>query len=263
MTATASADETASGPAGGTAGGTTLSRAVRVLEAFGPDLAALSVAEIARRSGVSMATTSRMVAELVRLGLLERGADRRVRAGLRLRELASRAASAGLREAAAPFMEDLHAVVGHHVHLGVLEDARLLVVERLSAPDAVVDASRFGGRLPAHASSGGLVLLAHAPAEVRERVLAGRRERFTAATVTDPARLRTLLADVRRGGFAFCRGHVHPRAAGIAAPVRDARGRVVAALTAVVPNDAGARAQVSALRVAARGVSRALGARPA
>ncbi|MGK5553664.1 IclR family transcriptional regulator [Actinomadura kijaniata] len=254
MTATASAGETA--------GGTTLSRAVRVLEAFGPDGAALSVAEIARRSGVSTATTSRMVAELVRLGLLERDADRRVRAGPRLRELASRVAP-GLREAAAPFMADLHAVVGHHVHLGVLEDARLLVVERLSAPDAVVDAGRFGGRLPAHASSGGLVLLAHAPAEVRERVLAGRRERFTAATVTDPARLRALLADVRRGGFAFCRGHVHPRAAGIAAPVRDARGRVVAALTAVVPNDAGARTQVSALRLAARGVSRALGARPA
>ncbi|MFF4362815.1 hypothetical protein [Streptomyces sp. NPDC001604] len=50
------------------------------------------------------------------------------------------------------------------------------------------------------------------------------------------------------------------RALGVAAPVRGADGRVLAALSVVVPNDAGAQAVVPVLRTAARGASRALGA---
>ncbi|MGW3464047.1 hypothetical protein ACWDE9_32625 [Streptomyces olivaceoviridis] len=46
----------------------------------------------------------------------------------------------------------------------------------------------------------------------------------------------------------------------MAAPVRGVDGRVVAALSVIVPNDAGAQAVVPVLRMAARGVSRTLGA---
>ncbi|MEO3825581.1 helix-turn-helix domain-containing protein [Actinomadura sp. B10D3] len=89
-----------------------LTRAVLIFEAFDPDHPALSVSEIARRTGLHVATASRLVAQLVEHGLLARDEQRRVRVGMRLWELASRAApTLGLREAAMPFMEDLHAVL--------------------------------------------------------------------------------------------------------------------------------------------------------
>ncbi|NGO09930.1 IclR family transcriptional regulator, partial [Streptomyces sp. HC44] len=79
------------------------------------------------------------------------------------------------------------------------------------------------------------------------------------ATPATPARLRAVLAEVRWQGYAYCPGYVHPDALGVAAPVRDARGDVVAALAVIVPNDAGASSVVPVVRTAARGVSRALG----
>jgi DNA-binding IclR family transcriptional regulator len=233
---------------------------VRILEVFAPDVPALGVSEIARRSGLHVATVSRLVNALVRHGWLQRDADRRVRIGVRLWELASRASpTLGLREAAMPFMEDLHSVVGHHIQLGVLEGREVLFVERLSAPNSVINITRIAGRLPLHASSSGLVLLAHATAELQEEVLAGKLRSYTANTVVDPGRLRALLADVRRNGTAVCPGFIDERATGIAVPLRDANGRVIAALSAVVPNDDAARMQIPALKAAARGISRAMG----
>jgi DNA-binding IclR family transcriptional regulator len=103
------------------------------------------------------------------------------------------------------------------------------------------------------------VLLAHAPREVQERVLAGPLERFTPATVTDPARLRSMLAEVRRTGTAVLPGHLHPEAAGVAVPVRDRTDAVVAALSVIVPNDGSAHQRVPLLQAAARGIGRGLG----
>jgi DNA-binding IclR family transcriptional regulator len=237
-----------------------LARAVRILDAFGPDERALRVSEIATRARLHVATASRLVAELVDHGLLARDADRRVRVGVRLWELASRASpTLSLREAAMPFLEDVHAVVGHHAQIGVLDGTDVLFVERLSAPGAVINYTRIAGRLPLHASSSGLVLLAHAPHELREQVLAGPFHRYTAHTITTAERLRQVLADIRRDGYAYCPGYIHEDALGVAVPVRDGRQNVIATLSTIIPNDESGRSVIPVLRAAARGVTRALG----
>ncbi|MGY1641964.1 IclR family transcriptional regulator [Geodermatophilus sp. SYSU D00703] len=246
-----------------TTGESVLSRAVRILAAFSADDKELQVSEIARRTGLHVATASRLVAELVTHGLLERGPDRQVRVGVRMWELASRASlTVSLREAAMPYLEDLHAVVGHHAQLGVRDGDDVLFVERLSARDAVVNYSRIAGRLPLHISSSGLVLLAYGTAESQERILSRPLERPTSNTIGEPERLRTTLAEIRRQGFVVTPGHVHPDAAGVAVPVRNGLQEVVAALSVIVPNDGRAMAQVPALLAAARGVTRTLSAGP-
>ncbi|MCX4409933.1 MULTISPECIES: IclR family transcriptional regulator [unclassified Streptomyces] len=242
-------------------GESVLARVVRIFEAFTPEESALTVSEISRRTGLHVATGSRLVAELVSYGFLTREADRRVRVGMRMWELATRASpTLSLRDAAMPFMEGVHDVVGHHVQLGVLDGDEVLFLERLTAPGGVINYTRIAGRLPLHASSSGLLLLAHGPAELRRRVLDAPLQRYTPDTPATPARLRAVLADVRLQGYAYCPGYVHPDALGIAAPVRDAHGEVVAALAVIVPNEAGAMSVVPVVRTAARGVSRALGA---
>lgn len=237
-----------------------LSRAARILEAFSQDEPALTVSEIARRSGLHVATASRLVAELVAHGFLSRDDDRKVRIGVRLWELVTRASpTLSLRDTAMPFMEGVHDVVGHHVQLGVRDGKDVLFLERLSAPSAVINYTRVAGRLPLHASSSGLVLLAHGPVSLRERILAGPLTTYTPQTPATPAQLRVILADVRQQGYAYCPGYVHEEALGIAAPVRGGDGTVLAALAVIVPNDASAQAVVPVVRTAARGISRALG----
>lgn len=71
-----------------------------------------------------------------------------------------------------PFMEDLHAIIGQHIQLGVMEGGDVLFVERLTAPGAVINYTCVAGRLPLHASSSGLLLLTFAPPAQQERIIA-------------------------------------------------------------------------------------------
>jgi DNA-binding IclR family transcriptional regulator len=240
-------------------GESVLSRAVRILELFSAAERTLTVTEIARRSGLHVATASRLIAELVHHELLERTPDGRVRIGMRMWELAQRGSpTLPLREAAMPFLEDLHVVVGHHVQLGVLDGYDVLFVERLSAPGAVINFTQIAGRLPLHASSSGLVLLAFGPPQLRADVLARPLKRFTASTTTDPRRLREVLADVRRDGHVVANGHIHQDATGLAVPVWNGDGTVAAALSAVVPNDGQGYTLLPVLKATARGIGRGL-----
>lgn len=249
----------------GPSGESVVTRVVRIVEAFAAGRESLSVAQIAAAAELPVATAHRLVAELVDHGLLERDEENRVRVGVRLWEMATRASpTLSLRDAAMPVMEGLHAVVRHHTQLAVRRDREVLFLERLSARGAVVNVAQIAGRLPIHASSSGQVLLAHAPADVQQSVLDQPLQAFTAATVVDPKRLRRALAEVRRQGFALCAGHIRDQATGIAVPVRRADGEVVAALSVVVPNDDAARGFVPLLLAAGRAVSHSLGApRPA
>jgi DNA-binding IclR family transcriptional regulator len=160
-----------------------------------------------------------------------------------------------------PFLEDLFEVTRQNVQLAVLDGQEAVYVERLSARGAVGVLTRVGGRLPLHATGVGQVLLAHAPAELQERVLASGLAALTPNTIVEPRELRRVLADVRRTGVAICDGQVELKSLSIAAPVRGSSGEVTAALSVVVPSATGATSYVPAVRAAARGISRSLGSR--
>ena len=85
---------------------------------------------------------------------------------------------------------------------------------------------------------------------------------FTDYTVTDPARLKRVLAQVRRDGVAVSDRQVTDDAVSVAAPITDSRGEVVAALSVVATVGETVAARLApAVRAAARGTSRALSAR--
>lgn len=243
-------------------GESVLTRAMRILRSFDATAASLTVSEVARRASLPVATAHRLVTELVGLGALERVAGKKVRISFQLWETVHRSSPAlDLSRTAMPYMEDLQAVVQEHTQLGVLEGTEVLYLERLSARNAGRNVAEIAGRLPVHATSTGLVLLAHSSAELREEVLAGPLRRYTAHTVTDPGQLRRLLAAVRRDGHVIAPQMVSEGGVGLAAPVRGPDHLVIAALSIVVP--AGGRSpyvHTPALMAAARGISRAMGA---
>ncbi|MCR6489555.1 IclR family transcriptional regulator [Amycolatopsis sp. OK19-0408] len=241
--------------------GPVLGRALRVLGAFSPDRPALRLSEIARRAGMPAATAHRVLREFCEWGALERDESGVYRVGLRLWELGSLAPRGlGLRERALPFLEDLSQITRENVQLAVREGAEVVYIERIAGTGAVPVLTRVGGRFALTATGVGLVLLAHAPAEVQEDVLRNPIERYTPETVTDPDRLRHMLADVRTHGFSISERQVTLDSLSVGAPIHDAHGQVVAAVSLVVRHGSAApHALAPLVMTSARAISRALG----
>jgi DNA-binding IclR family transcriptional regulator len=240
-------------------------RALALLGAFDSGHRALTLGELSRRSGIPTSSALRLASRLVAWGALERGADGRFTVGLRLWQVGALAPRAhGLREVALPYMRDLSEVTRQHILLAVREGHEAVLVERLSAHQAMPVLYYVGGRLPLHSTGVGLVLLAAAPPEFQEEVLAQPLVHEPEKIPVSPAALRRTLAQVRRDGLATIRRRVPRPLVTVAAPVLDAEDQVVAALSVLVPEQgADPRVLGPAVRTAARAVSRGLGSRKA
>lgn len=231
-----------------------------IVDAFSQQRAAYTVTELARRTGLPLTTTHRLVGELEVWGGLERGPDRRYRIGLRFVEVAALCPRGpGLRDVALPIMEDLYEACHQNVQLAVRDGVEGVYVERIAGRHAVPVLTKVGARWPLHATGVGLVLLAHAPPDVREQVLAAPLRSFTRFTISDAATLRRTIAEVRRIRYAVSDRQITDDAYSVAAPVFGADGECVAALSVVVPADDPDRvAWAPAVCAAARGISRQL-----
>jgi DNA-binding IclR family transcriptional regulator len=240
--------------------GPVIGRALQLLDAFGPQHRELSLSDLARRAGMPLSTAHRLLHELSAWGAVERGDDGLYRIGLRLWELGSLAPrGTGLREAALPFLEDLSQITRENAQLAVREGTELVFIERIAGSGAVPVLTRVGGRFALTATGVGLVLLAHAPVEVQEDVLAGPFERYTSKTVTDSTQLRRMLADVRSSGFSTSDRQVTMDALSVGAPIRDGHGEVVAAVSLVVHHGSTTpRALARLVMTSAQAISRAL-----
>src|SRR4029434_7013384 len=107
-------------------------RAITVLGAFDATHRALNLSQLARRSGLPLATVHRLAADLIEGRLLVRRPDGRYEVGARMWQLGLLAPRPALRELALPHLQDLVAGTGHTVHLAVPDGPRALVIDRLA-----------------------------------------------------------------------------------------------------------------------------------
>jgi DNA-binding IclR family transcriptional regulator len=235
-------------------------RAMAVLGSFSEDRHVQSLSEIQQATGLASATTYRLVTELLEWGALERVGRGRYRVGIRLWQVGSLAPQArDLRDVALPFLQDLIEVTREVAHLVVLDQGQALYLERLMARPEVQVKSRVARRLPLHATGPGKVLLAHAPTDLVERVIAAGLPRQARGTITRPDVLRRALADIRSAGYCLSRDEMTDGASSVAAPVRCATGEVIAAISVVVPSgQRDLHSLVPVTRMAAAGISRGM-----
>lgn len=244
-------------------GTTVVQRVVALLGAFDDRHRRLPLTLLAERAGLAVPTAHRLAAELVAGGLLERRADGTFEVGRRTWDLGLLAGvETDLRQVASPFLQDIHAATRATVHLAVREGTEVLYVERISGRASVPIVSTVGSRLPLHPTGVGKVLLAHAPPEVVEAVLAAPLRRTTPYTVVQPGLLARQLAHVRRDGFATTVEEMSLGGCSLAVPVRQGvadDAPVVAALGVVVPDLRRDKTRLLAsLRTAAAGIARSL-----
>lgn len=212
-------------------------RVVSALEALASAPEGLGVSEVASALDVHKATASRLLGTLAGRGLVERDpTTRRYVLGSRLVSLAGAAvARLPVVSQARAELEHLTRLTAETSNLAVMDRFHVVYVDQATPPQAVVMASWVGRRSPAHASSSGKVLLAFGDEAAREAVLARRLERLTPRTITDRTRLRSLLEEVRRSGYAVSVGELEDGLVTIAAPVV-VEGRAVAAVSCSGPS---------------------------
>jgi DNA-binding IclR family transcriptional regulator len=226
---------------GGDQSETTLRRGVGILFALGSDEASrsngLGVVRLAEIVGREKSQVSRSLKTLVECGVLDR--DPRTlqyRLSWRLLAVAARAGDARLLQTASPLLDDLVDRLGETAHLSVLRGAEVLTVLTRASSQVVQATSWVGRTISASCSSSGRALLLDHDAEQLRRLFSGHS--FTAPGPNAPRDVDDLarrVVSARARGCAVVAEESEPGLSGVAAPVRDARGVIVAAVNISAP----------------------------
>jgi len=215
-------------------------RGVEVLLSLGSEEAVasggLGVSRISELLDREKSQVSRALKALSEYGLVERNADSTYRLGWRLFALAELGRERRLLDAATPHMRELAVRLGERVHLSVLHGVDVLTVGSES-PGRVVETVGWAGRMtPAYCTSAGRALLIDTEPREIERMFA--RVELTghgSRAVRSPRELAERVTEARASGFAVVDQEFEPDLIGVAVPVRDGGGTIVASLNASAP----------------------------
>jgi DNA-binding IclR family transcriptional regulator len=142
-----------------------------------------------------------------------------------------------LHGAVGPVLAALREETHEGCQVGVLDGHEVVYIDRLESSQTLRLFNETGRRVPVHTTSSGKVLLAHLAEDDLERVLAAASPlaQMTPRSITDPRALRTELARVRARGWSEAVEEREVGVASIAAPIQDATGTVVAAISIGAP----------------------------
>jgi DNA-binding IclR family transcriptional regulator len=195
----------------------------------------LTLTEAAEVLGVHKSTALRILRTLEEARFVRKTGAGTYVFGSGLIELSELALSSmDVRQFAAPHLRQLQRQTGHTVHLAQLTGNEIIYIDKVDSPafDAVKLPSRIGRAVSIYASAVGKVILAFLPKEERDRLLANVVfERFTETTFADRDSLEAELERIAERGWATDNGEHDTYVMCVAAPIRDSRGQVVAAVS--------------------------------
>jgi len=194
---------------------------------------ALGLNEITVRTGISKSTVFRILTTLTQLGYIVRDGNRSYYIGQSMADLVRpQAKMEAIRRAAMPEMLQLRDKFGETVNLGYLELDKVTYAEVVPSEYALRLHEKPGATICLHASALGKAILAFSDEEYASSLIRGRElQMITRNTITDPEEFMAELKKVRDHGFAFDRGETSLLATCVAAPLLNAAGKAVAALS--------------------------------
>lgn len=244
----------------------TLARAIQLMDCFTHEHPQLGVREAARMTGLSSSTTGRLLASLRELGLLVQDSETHQYslAGKVLSWAEVYSLTVDVRSLALPHIYDLQRATGETISLYIMEGEERICVERLESKQNVRVVARVGRRLPLHAGSAGKLFLAYLdPGQCQAMLTQHPLHAFTDQTITDPTRLLAEVKKIRQQGYAISHGEWTFDASGVAAPIFNQRGEMIAALTISGPmqrfDEASVTRFITSSTRTARHISRLLG----
>ena len=216
-----------------------LSKGLRVLEAFSAERTEMTLSEVARAAGIDPGTAFRMLNTLVMLGYVARVPDsKRFRLTMKVVDLGLHAIGrSDLRELARPILRSLVGEISEAASLGVMDGADVLYVERVRAGLTRLGVDiRIGTLIPAATGIIGHAILAYLPPRDRERILATPPRRGDAALhALTGVELERTLEIVRQRGYALHDSLFGNGLRVLAVPVLDTDGYPVASISVAAP----------------------------
>jgi IclR family pca regulon transcriptional regulator len=208
-------------------------RGLAVIRAFGADAPAMTLSQVAERTGLTRANARRILLTLEQLGYVRMN-DRRFFLTARILDLGfAYLSSLSLAQIAQPVLEDLASRIQQRCNVAVLDGSDIIYVLRIATKGEheAYPMVNIGRRFPAYATAMGRVLLGTLAPDALDRVLAGGAvQQLTPHTVTDLARLREIIGEDLRNGWSFVRQEQAEITCSVGVPLRDRTGTAVAAL---------------------------------
>jgi len=198
----------------------------------------MGLTDISKNIKVHKSTAYRFLTSLKELGYVRQNPENeKYSLSLRLFEVGSEVlARLNEREEALPVMKKLAEQTQETIHLGMLDGEEVVYIDKMDSPQTLRMYSKIGRRSPAYCTALGKVLLAWATPEIVTHLL-GRDNlyRFTEHTIIEPYRIKEELHRVRERGYAEDNEGHEMGICCIAAPIRNLKGEVTAAISIALP----------------------------
>lgn len=216
-----------------------VARAAQIMEHIAANGNQDSLSNIARAMGLSKSTVFSLISTLEQLGYVQQDqTNGRYMLGMKLFELGQIVhASMDIRTLAMPHLQELAVKYGETAHLAVLSGGEVVYIDKVDSPHSIRIASQIGGRNPAHCTGVGKILLSWLPERELDDIMQNKPlARFTERTIVDRELLRQHLREVRYQGYAMDEEEIETGLSCIAAPIKNHRGDVIAAISLSGPS---------------------------
>lgn len=207
-----------------------LERGLSVLRSFDAQHPDMTLADVARATGLTRATARRLLHTLVALGYVATDGKRFELTPAVLDLGHAYVSSLQLPDIAQPFMESLSERVHESVSASVLDGQQIVYVARVPTQRIMTISLAIGSRLPALWTSMGRVLVSSLPVERQRELVATAASPRSERAIADADRLLGELDQVRQQGWCLLDQELEEGIRSVAAPLHDRRGRVVAAI---------------------------------
>jgi len=206
--------------------------ALQVLKVFSAEEAEIGISSLAKRLGLAKSTVHRLAVTLASEGFLEQNPENgRYRLGLSLFSLGALVRKRmDVSNEARPLLGQLRDKTQEAVRLAILSNTQIMFLYNLESSQAIGIMTYIGSLKPAFCTAEGRVLLAFGAPAALAPVLRDKLEPRTPKTVTAPDELARVLEEVRQQGYAVDDEESEVGVRGLAAPVRDISGKVIAAV---------------------------------
>jgi len=242
-----------------------ITKVFQILEAIQASPSGLTLKATCQSTGVHKSTAHRFLKHLERDGYVLRTEAGAYMIGVRLSQMGARSNHrVSLQALARPILWKLWKSTRETVNFGVLDQGTVLYLDVLESPHEFRLASRVGTRRLVHATGLGKALVSFLPEDQQDRILdTVNFQSLTANTITNMVHFRDELERIRRQGYAVDDEETTLGARCVSAPIFDAQGYAVAAVSVSGPVTRVSREQVptlaAAVIAAAREVSIAMG----
>lgn len=216
-----------------------LNKAFSVLDVLLKNNAPMNMTEISEQLNLYPSTIHRILDTLKYGGYVEQDpTTQKYQLGLKLLELGlARLNQIDLVKEAKTFLKELTKKCDETVHLAILEDTNVLYLAKEESTQTIRMISYVGKRAPLHCTALGKVLLAFLPLDKREQILTKiELAKLTENTITNKDKLIKELERIEQEGFALDKEENEKFVRCIAAPIRDYKGRVIAAVSISGPS---------------------------